>query len=104
MTRGSCWTHLIVTSGALVQPLEERVALPGVTGQAAMPLVRADRSAEPFGGLRQLAGREHRRQHSPHPLAQVDEVVHRAPQSSIGGCRVFGVVMGGPDVAICDAH
>src|SRR4051794_39874775 len=104
MTSGSCWTHLIVTSGALVQPLEERVALPSVTGEAAVPLVRRNGGVERFGGLGQLAGREDGRQHSPDPLAKVHEVVHRDSPSSIRGNREFRVVMGGPDVALFDAH
>ena len=40
MTSGSCWTHLIVTgSGALVDEVQERVALARVTGQPALPAI-----------------------------------------------------------------
>src|SRR5258706_5485845 len=77
MTSGSTWTHLIVTSRALVDEREEGIPLAGIAAEAAMPFEHCDRLIERLvdGGHR--AGLDDGRRSASQPVAQRHEIVHR---------------------------
>src|ERR1044071_3152139 len=77
MTSGSVWTHLIVTSRALVDEREERVALAGVAGEAAIPLEDRDGLVHGLADRRDGVGRNDGGVGTPKALAKRDHVVHR---------------------------
>src|SRR6476646_5016070 len=83
MTRGSCWTHLMVTSAALVDQLEQGVALAGVAGEASMPAVDLDRLIEGGSCGGDFAGGEEAGQRGPQAFAQADHVVHRHAATAV---------------------
>src|SRR4029079_14756028 len=91
MTRGSCWTHLMVISAALVDQLEEGVALAGVAGEASMPAVDLDGLIEGGPCRGDLAGGEEAGQRGPEAFAQADHVVHRHAAATVEGRRPLPV-------------
>src|SRR5215207_7471872 len=76
MTSGSVMTHLIVTSRALVDVREERVALAGVARQSAVPLEYRDSLVDRLVDRRHGSRVYHGGGRAPQALAQRDHVVH----------------------------
>src|SRR6185369_12579233 len=92
MTRGSCWTHLMVISAALVDQLEEGVALASVAGEASMPAVDLDGLIEGDPGPRDLGRGEKARERGAEAFAQPDHVVHRHAATTIERCGPLPVL------------
>src|SRR5450432_4901320 len=99
MTSGSVLTHLtVISSGALVDELEEPVALAGVAGNPPLPAEALDRRidrevrrgplARPEDGLDRLAN----------ALTQGNDVVHRNPPAPVDHRRLLR-----PRMDCCDA-
>src|SRR4051812_20916336 len=80
MTSGSVWTHLMVTeaaSGALVEERQQRMPLPRVTGDPAVPQEHRVRGVH--GGIddRHRVGLDGRGGGATEALEEEDQVVHR---------------------------
>src|SRR5688572_23008485 len=96
MTSGSRWTHLIVTrSTALVDELEERVALARVACEASVPLVLGDGVVDRGVRRRRQAGCDSACDRRAEPLAQVDQVIERDALAAVHRRRPVGVFAGG---------
>src|SRR6187551_2453778 len=83
MTRGSCWTHLMVISAALVDQLKEGVALACIAGEPAVPAIDLDGFIEGRSGRGDLARGQEVHERGPEAFAQPDQVVHRHAAASV---------------------